>query len=204
MEAVVLDPLWTDELIRRRREMGVDQHDEVWDGVYVMSPMANDEHQGLVSELTGVLLITVQWKSLGLVRAGVNISDQLDDWTHNYRCPDVAVFLNDTAAENRGTYWLGGPDFGVEIVSPGDRSRRKLDFYASVSAREILIVDRDPWALELYRLNEGSMDLAGTATVENGETLTSEVVPLTFRLVAGADRPQIEVARRAGADVWRL
>ena len=64
------------------------------------------------------------------------------NWTKNYRCPDVAVFLPGNPAEDRETHWLGGPDFAVEIVSRDDRSRKKFDFYAKVGVRELLLVDR--------------------------------------------------------------
>jgi len=50
---------------------------------------------------------------------------------------------------------VGGPDFAVEILNPGDRTPEKLPFYASVNVRELLVVDRDPWSLELFRLCDG-------------------------------------------------
>ena len=98
--------------------------------------------------------MTVIWESrLGKVMAGVNVSDREHGWKKNYRCPDVVVFLNHTKAVDCDTFWFGGPDFAVEIASPGDRSREKLEFYAKVGTRELLLVDRKPWSLELYRLD---------------------------------------------------
>jgi len=70
--------------------------------------------------------------------------------------------------------------------------------------RELLIVDRDPWALELYRLEEGELAPAGRSSVEEPEPLTSVVLPLMFRLVPGADRPSIEVRRTDGTQVWTI
>ncbi len=109
-------------------------------------------------------------------------------------------------AVNRDTFWYGGPDFAVEIVSKGDRSRKKLPFYAKVGTRELLIVDRKPWALELYRLDGEQMALVGRSTVEAPEPLASAVLPLSFRLSAGVvgARPEIEVRRNEGGDVWRI
>ena len=89
---------------------------------------------------------------------GANITDLEEDWTHNYRCPDVVVFLKEGRAINRETHFFGGPDFAVEIVSEFDRSREKLPFYARVGVRELLLVDRDPWVLELFRLQDDRLD----------------------------------------------
>src|SRR3990172_5790454 len=138
MVSMITDPMLEDELVAQRQRTGADRYDEVWDGVYVMAPLADDEHQALVSGITAVLHVAVGWAGLGEVRPGVNVTDREDDWKQNYRCPDVVVFTNDTQAENRGTHWLGGPDFVVEIASPHDRSREKLAFYAAVGTRELL------------------------------------------------------------------
>ena len=154
MATLINDRALETVLIRRRRAAGADRFDEVWNGVYVMSPIANDEHQDVAGVLTGILMAVVQWKGLGLVRPGVNVSDRREDWKKNYRVPDVAVFLNDTKAVNCDTFWYGGPDFAVEVVSRGDRTRKKIPFYAKVGTRELLVVDRNPWALTLYRLRD--------------------------------------------------
>ena len=141
---------------------------------------------------------------LGKVRAGVNVSDREHDWGKNFRCPDVVVYLNDTKAVNHNTFWYGGPDFAVEIVSPGDRSREKLDFYAKVGTRELLIVDRKPWALELYRLQDETLTRVGKSTLTKRDWLASEVVPLKFRLVAGKSRPEIEAVHGTTRKKWLI
>ena len=202
MATLVTDSLLAEELIEQRRATGVDRWDEVWEGTYVMTPLPNIEHQDLVARLTAILIEVVTSTSIGNVYAGVNVTDQPTDWTKNYRCPDVAVFLTDTTAENRDTHWFGGPDFLVEVVSPDERTRDKLDFYAKVGSRELLIVDRDPWMLELYRLTGDELVSVGKSDVGNTNVLASQVVPLTFQLVEGAARPEIEVTREDGDKVW--
>jgi len=99
------------------------------------------------------------------------------------------VFLNDTPSENRDTHWYGGPDFSIEIISPNDRTCDKLEFYGKVGTRELLLVDRDPWALGLYWLNDKQLVHVGSSTLEVSDILTSEVVPLSWRLIAGQQRP---------------
>jgi Uma2 family endonuclease len=191
-----------DHLRAERKANGLDRWDEVWEGVYVMPPYPNNEHQFLQTRLTTILDLVVGLQGKGEVLAGANVSDRIEGWTHNYRCPDVAVFLKGNRAENHETFWFGGPDFAVEIVSPDDASRDKLEFYASVGVRELLIVDRAPWKLELYRLQGKSLVDVGNSVLPKPATLRSEVVPLSFRLVAGGPRPSVEVTHDDGVQHW--
>lgn len=202
MATLITDPELEHKLIAQRQAWGVDKYDEVWDGVYVMAPMANDEHQYLVKELTMICGIAIDWAGLGQTRPGVNISDRRDDWKSNYRIPDVAVFVNDTKAENCGAFWLGGPDFGIEIISPKDRALLKLPFYASVGAKEILAIDRDPWSLALFRLQDGEMIEVGKSSPEDSQLLKSEVIPLNWRLINNDANLTIEVSHRDGQQQW--
>lgn len=198
----VNDPLLEQHLKAERQLTGADRFDEVWEGIYMMAPLADDEHQELQARLTAVFQTVVGWSGLGLVRAGVNVSDRDDDWRFNYRCPDVVVFLPNTTAQNKGSHWLGGPDFAVEIVSRYDRSRDKLSFYADVSVRELLLVDRSPWALELYRLDNGRLVLDATSTLANPQVLRSQLMPLSFKLIPSSPRPVIEVLHSDGKQRW--
>ncbi|MSR58742.1 MAG: Uma2 family endonuclease [Planctomycetaceae bacterium] len=204
MVMLIAEPDVEHRLIAQRQADGIDQHDEVWEGVYFVSPIANNEHQGLTSGLVGVMQFVVDWKGLGRSFPGVNVTDQEIDWTKNYRVPDVAVFLNGNHAEDRQTHFLGGPDFAVEIVSSGDRSLEKLPFYSQVGVRELLIIDRNPWALELYRRGEGELALLGHSTIEHPQMLPSLVLPLKFRLVTGIARPQIEISHNDGKQQWLI
>jgi Uma2 family endonuclease len=201
-QVIVCDPHMSERLIADRKARGHDCCDEVWDRVYVMPPMPNDEHQQIVARLVAILQDEIGWPGLGEVRPGVNVSDRVDGWQHNYRVPDVAVFLQECAAVNHGTHWVGGPDWAAEILSPGDRAREKLDFYAAVGVRELLIIDRDPWALELYRPQDGTMTLVGQSTAGRPDALASAVLPLSFRLTAGNIRPLAEVRRPADHRTW--
>jgi Uma2 family endonuclease len=119
-----------------------------------------------------------------------------------YRGPDVVVFLEGTTAINRDSYWFGGPDFAVEVISKGDRSRKKLDFYGKVNVRELLLVDRNSWSLELYRNQGGVMGLVGRCSMEDRIVMPSQVLPLSFGLVPGAERPKIEVTEQSGERSW--
>jgi Uma2 family endonuclease len=197
--------LTLEQIIAERQANGTDRWDEVWDGVYQLMPLPNIEHQGIVTRLPRALVV-VEDTGLGQVFAGTNVSDQEVDWRQNYRCPDLAVYLNENPAEPRNAYWLGGPDLAVEVVSQGDRSREKLDFYAKVGTRELLLIDRDPWSLELHRLGPDGPALVGRSTPADSLVLASSVLPLGFALVPGREgaRPLLRVAHAEGAQVWTI
>lgn len=202
MSMLIEDAYLIDQVKADRSAIGADRYDEVWEGVDLIMPMPGLEHQRVVGGVDRAFIETVQDPGDGLVFPGCNISDRVENWMHNYRIPDNAVFLNDNPAENHRTFWFGGPDFAVEILSPDDRSRDKFEFYARIGTRELLLIDREPWALELYRLINGELIEVGRSTVDDPALLSSEVLPLQFRLITGDDRPQIEIKHTADDRVW--
>jgi len=177
MVMVVLDRRAQRELIRERRRAGGDRHDEVWDGIYIMSPDPNNEHQEIGGDLHFAFKSGLS--AVGRVRV-----------------------LPGNPAEDRDTHWLGGPDFVVEVISRHDRARRKFSFYAKVGVRELLLVDRRPWMLELYRAHGAEMSLVGQVVLGSSEALTSAVLPFSFRLIAGETRPMIEITQTVDARRW--
>jgi hypothetical protein len=114
----------------------------------------------------------------------------------------MALFTPKCAAEDYGPFWYGGPDFLLEVVSPDDMSRDKLPFYEEIRTGEVLIVDRDPWQLELYQLRRGKLRLAGSVRPGDGKSLASGVVPLTFALVRGRPRPKIRISHTESEQEW--
>jgi Uma2 family endonuclease len=192
-------------LLRRRRKCGGDRFDEVWNGVYVMSPIADNDHQAIATELSAALIQALQVNVGRKVLAGTNVSDQEENWTKNFRCPDVAVFLPGCSAEDRGSHWFGGPDFAVEVISPEDRSREKLDFYAKVGVKELLLIDRNPWRLELYRNRGGVLLPVGVAELDpTASILVSAVLPISFRLTPAEPRPRILVTQTVDGRTWTI
>lgn len=204
MTMLVQDRLVAEKFLAQRRASGHDRWDEAWDGVYILMPNPNIEHQGIATRLSAIFEVVVGWTGLGKVYQGVNVSDRADDWTQNYRCPDVAVYLTGNPAVGKGAYWLGGPDFAVEILSPDDRSRDKLDFYARVGVRELLVIDRDPWALELYQRRGAELAPAAHSSLDKPEALAGDVLALRFALVPGELRPSIMVSTADGLQRWSV
>jgi Uma2 family endonuclease len=181
------------KLLAERRAAGDNRWDEVWDGVHVIMPEADIEHDDISAFLIYVFRTVFAADPGNRVHGRVNVSDRVRGWTTNFRVPDTAVFLAGNPARDCRTHYFGGPDLAVEIVSPDDRSRDKLDFYAAVGTREVLMVDRGPWQLELYQLRRSRMRLAGAAAVGEGDPLPSSVLPLSFQLVRGRPRPKVKV-----------
>ena len=190
------------DIIVRRRRLGQDRFDEVWNGVYFMAPAPNIEHQDVMGELTSLFRSVVQEEGLGVAYPGINVSDRRVNWKKNFRVPDVAVFLNGTKAINCDTHWFGGPDLAIEVVSKKDLTKKKLGFYGKVGTRELLIVDRFPWSLSLYRLSGEELELAASTSLETDVWLELQVLPLKLRLIAGVDRPRIEVRQNDGEKNW--
>jgi Uma2 family endonuclease len=204
MATVVLDSHIAEQLRQERAEAGSDRWDEVWEGDYMMAPLPNNEHQELVNRLAVIFLDTVGWDSGDIVLPGANVSDRVIGWEYNYRCPDIVVYKSDTRAANCDTHWNGGPDVAVEIVSDDDRTRDKVPFYSKVGTRELLVVDRDPWSLELFRLVGKKLKSVGISSGKRAIVLPSRILPLSFHLVRGKLRPMIEVVRSTDGKTWRV
>jgi Uma2 family endonuclease len=203
MATLILDPGLEREAHRKVLcNPELEKYLEVWNGVTVMSPLPNDEHQDLQVGFVVALAAIIRATGTGYVRAGVNVAQTHEKWDKNYRAPDVVVYLNTTTAINHDTHWEGGPDFLVEIISPGEDPLAKHEFYAAVKTHEVLNVLRNPWGLELFRLEDGKLQLVGRSEVGNDTVLSAESVGLTFRLVAGAPRPIIRITHPATAQQW--
>ncbi|HEV2969469.1 MAG TPA: Uma2 family endonuclease [Pirellulales bacterium] len=202
MATLVTDPFVEQQILAERAELGTDRYDEVWEGTYMMTPLPNLEHQRLVMRLAAILENSIGQTGLGDVFPGANVSDREEGWKQNFRGPEVVVLLKGGRAKDCDTHLCGGPDFLIEITSPHDHSREKLVFYGKIGVRELMLIDREPWSLELYQLKDGELRLAGKSRLDESAVLTSAVVPLSFRLIPGKSRPQIEVTHRDGKQRW--
>lgn len=202
MTILILDEYAEERVLAERRANGLDRFDEVWEGVYVMSPIADNEHQFMASELAAVLREVCR-PLKPKVFAACNVSDREVNWTENYRCPDAAVYFPANPAQDKGSHWFGGPDFAVEVCSKKDRTWDKLDFYAGVQTRELFIIDRNPWQLSLLHLVNGKLVVVATSTLESPNEMSSQVVPAVFRLIPrGSQKPAIEVRHSADGRIW--
>ena len=191
-------------LIRKRRRLGHDLFDEVWNGVYVMAPNADNQHQAVSFDLGMVFGASIDAPGLGRTLPTPNVSDRADDWKRNFRVPDLGVFLVGTAAVEYRAFWHGGPDFVVEVASEYDKTDEKIPFYESVRTRELLIIDRDPWRLRLNRLVDDALQIVASSALDQGAELRSNVIPLTFRLEQREGKPVIQVTNYATSQTWTI
>jgi Uma2 family endonuclease len=198
MEAIIFDQSLVRRMIDERKARGIDRHDEIWDGTYVIMPPTDNTRQEMIGNFGAVFAALVRESSDGWIYPGINVSDRIEGWDDNVRCPDFAVYLSSNRAKECGTHWCGGPDFAVEIVTTGDHTRDKLSFYGKVNTRELLIVDRSPWRLELFRGVDGKMQSIGCSMLDAPQSLASQVFPLRLQLMRGDERPQIEIVHNDG------
>lgn len=132
MQTVVLGdiPPTLVSLIAERQRLGLDSHDEVWNGEYHLAPAASFKH----SRFKGLLfrLLDDSARSLGLTASmEFNLGDKED-----YRVPDLGV--------HRGLpdgVWHPTAAIVVEVRSPDDESYDKFSFYFGRGVEEILIAD---------------------------------------------------------------
>ncbi len=197
-KVLILDPDEIESFIQDRRDSGIDRYDEVWEGVYVVPPLANLPHQDLATALAGILFNVITLEERGRVQGGANISDRRAGWKRNFRCPDVVVVLKEGRAADCHTHWLEGPDFLIEVQSPGDETEEKIPFYSQIRVRELLIIHRDTRQLRLYRHDGQRLVPVRPTEYGGGKWLMSAVVPLAFRRRMLRRTPFIEVQRTDG------
>ncbi|HMF18554.1 MAG TPA: Uma2 family endonuclease [Gemmataceae bacterium] len=198
---IILDEDYVQRMIRERQKLGIDRYDEVWDGVYVMPPLANNPHQETVGFLTPIYHEVAPPGSR--VFPGANVSDRREDWEKNFRCPDVVVVLPDSLAVDCGTHWLGGPDFLTEIKSPVDDTEEKIPFYSQVKVRELLIIERDSRALRLLRHDGRELVDVPPTPFKGKPWFVSEVLPLAFRQLVHQGQARMEIRRTdKGSGKW--
>jgi Uma2 family endonuclease len=203
MPILIQDPM-LEPAVRAVYENGCDPRPtEVWEGMTVVPPLANNDHFRLVFDLASAFAGAINRSRGDQVLPAGNVSDRDEGWEHNYRNPDVFVVMAGGLAVDHDTHWTGGPDLVVEIISPGEEPQLKFDFYARIGTREVLIVDRYPWAIELHQLQSGRLVLAGRSDLTKQAPIPSAVLPLTFRLEPAAPRPRIVVAHTATGQTWK-
>jgi Uma2 family endonuclease len=124
-------PAEFEDLLERRRRLGQDLLDEVWQGVYYMHPAPNRRHAYLVQQVAEILGPLGRAAGLVPMLSIFNLG-QADD----YRVPDGGVFR-----PGPDDVYMPTAAVVVEIVSPDDKTWEKLGFYAAHGVDELLIVD---------------------------------------------------------------
>ena len=167
------------QLLAEHARLGLDGRDEMWDGELHMVPPASGTHQRFGTQLAMALMPLADARGLLMSYETGFFRTETD-----YRVPDWAIYRPDQASE-RGAE---GAELVVEIRSPSDESMVKLPWYLAQGCREVLIIDRDTLAVELFGV-DGRIEPA-----------RSDVLWCTFSTVDG---PAVQVEWADGAAVVR-
>jgi Uma2 family endonuclease len=146
MRTLVLDPPpELEDLLERRRRMGGDRHDEVWEGVYHMVPGPDAPHSFVAQQLA--VLLDAPARAAGMyVGMEFNVGLGVED----FRVPDLGVHR-----ELRSGTWVPTAAIVVEILSPTDEAWQKLPFYAERVINELLFVDPADRSVTWLALQDG-------------------------------------------------
>lgn len=147
-------PAELEALIERRRALGLDVYDEVWEGEYHMAPAAHPSHGYLDDELA--VLLRPLARRAGLVGSGPFNLGEADD----YRVPDRG--LHRVVAT---TTFVPTAAVVVEIRSPDDETSNKLDFYAARGVDELLIVSPADRSVAWLGLRDGRYIVADSSSL---------------------------------------
>lgn len=119
-------PHGIEDILQRRRALGQDGFDEVWEGVYHVAPMAHSRH-GYIGRQLAFLLEPLA-RQAGLVSTDAfNLGEPED-----YRVPDGGYHRSEPAA-----LYVPTAAIVVEVVSPDDETWQKFGFFAAHGVEEI-------------------------------------------------------------------
>jgi Uma2 family endonuclease len=155
------------KMLDERRALGLDGRDEMWDGVLHMVPPPSGPHQRLSSRLHVVLAPPASARGLE-----ASMDTGLFQSEIEYRVPDQ-MFYRPEQASQRGAE---GAELVVEVRSPGDETYEKMDCYARLGVREVLVLYPLHSSTQLFKLEEGRM-----RQVPPGMPIVSEVLGITVR-----------------------
>jgi len=144
----------TEEDLARRRRLGLDRYDEMWEGVLHMTPAPDYEHQRIKGKLYVFLDTLLSRRPRGLIALEVNVFNDASG-EPDYRIPDLSFLSpgHEGLMARDGIH--GGPDAVIEIRSPEDETYEKFPFLASLGVREVVVIHRDSKKPEVHRLTAG-------------------------------------------------
>ncbi len=118
-------------LLERRKRLGQDRGDEVWEGVLHMVPAPSGEHSVLGAQVKSLLREPA-------AAAGLIVTDDFNvgEGKNDFRIPDGGLHRS----QPRGV-WIPTAALVLEILSPDDETWQKLPFYAAHHVDELLILD---------------------------------------------------------------
>ncbi|MDA8067794.1 MAG: Uma2 family endonuclease [Actinomycetota bacterium] len=169
MPTVILDPPppEVERLVKRRRRLGQDRYDEVWNGVLHMNPFPSGTHADVMQQLAELLAPLARAAGLFPRLTGVNIGTSDD-----FRGPDGVL-----QRERLTGVWHPSAALAVEVTSPGDETWEKLPFYAAHNVDEVLIADPDAQKVTWLALTGGEYQtVEHSALIDLGPARLAELI----------------------------
>jgi len=170
--------IWSDEELLALPKDGYDH--ELIDGEIVMSP-AGSEHGAIIMRIGGPLFTFVMAHKLGEVVDGQTGCRMA---TGDLLSPDVSFVINNrwkTHRANAETFFHGGPDLVVEVLSPDDTPTivaRKMELYFNNGTRLAWVVHPRKRAVDVYRSLEQRRTVNASASLDGEEIVPGFTLPL--------------------------
>jgi Uma2 family endonuclease len=139
-------PAEVEAMLERRRLAGADKLDEVWNGVLHMSPDPSYPHADVLQQLAELLGPLARTASLWPYVNPINLGEP----GANFRIPDGGI-----SRERIASAWAPTAALVIEVVSPGDDSWKKFDYFAEHGVDEVLIVDPSKQSVDWFALAGG-------------------------------------------------
>jgi len=154
------------------------QRHELIDGEHYVSPPPFRKHQGVVTNLIGMI-----WSHLRTHRLGQVYTAPFAVVFSHYDVvePDVLYLSNERIAEIEvDPYVKGAPNLVVEVASRSTRKRDrtiKRRLYQRFGVDEYWIIDPDATIVCVFRRQGQWLRLAAELALERGDVLTTPLLP---------------------------
>lgn len=150
---------------------------ELIDGDHYVTPSPNLRHQAISGRLQHWIANYLDVHPVGQVWAA-----PLDCVLSKFDVvePDLIYVSNERASILTKQNIQGAPDLAVEILSPGTRKTDevvKRRAYERFGIGEYWVVDPELDSIKIYRLGGGKFERTGELSAENGDVLTTPLLP---------------------------
>jgi Uma2 family endonuclease len=139
------------QLIQRRRSLGLDRFDEVWEGNHHLAPVPGFGHAYIEREVARVLRPFAD--AAGLIETGPFNLGRASD----FRVPDGGYHRSVPAGE---AVYVATAAVVVEVVSQDDETHEKLPFYAAHRVEEVIVVEPKSRTVRILSFVDGYNDVA--------------------------------------------
>lgn len=148
---------------------------ELIDGVVVMSPSPNPQHQRITMEIATQIALFLRNHAVGEVLPEIDVHIGQGPTGGDLVYKPELIFVRSERLPGMRDKIIGGPDLVVEVVSRGSRrmdSETKKNDYERFGVREYWLIDPERQAMTFWRLKEGRfVEVSGA-----GDTFASEAV----------------------------